>query len=49
MPCENVKACPCPNTNCERYAKCCECVAFHRDEKGNLPNCLRPKTGEEPK
>ena len=33
--------CPCPNNACERHGKCCVCVAFHRDEKGNLPVCLR--------
>ena len=42
MACENVKKCPCTNTGCERHATCCLCVAFHRDENGNLPVCLRP-------
>ena len=41
MPCENVKECSCPRTDCARYKKCCECVKNHR-EKGNLPRCLRP-------
>ncbi|MDR0790952.1 MAG: hypothetical protein LBE47_00250 [Methanomassiliicoccaceae archaeon] len=42
IPCriKNIK-CPCVNTACPRYGKCCECVEFHRDEKGNLPFCLR--------
>ena len=46
MSCENVKKCLCPNADCERHAQCCACVAFHRDEKGNLPQCLRPENAE---
>jgi hypothetical protein len=49
MACENVKECPCPSVDCERHAVCYACVVFHRDEKGNLPQCLRPKTTEEKK
>jgi len=41
MPCENVKECSCPKTDCERYKKCCECVKSHK-ERGYLPHCLRP-------
>ena len=32
--------CPCVNTNCDRYEKCCECVTHHK-KLGNLPSCLR--------
>jgi len=42
MNCPNVTECPCTNTECENYGKCCTCVANHR-ERGNLPVCLRPK------
>jgi hypothetical protein len=41
MPCPNVTVCSCPNVNCERHARCCACVLFHRDERGNLPTCVR--------
>ncbi|MCL2786702.1 MAG: hypothetical protein FWD81_05750 [Methanomassiliicoccaceae archaeon] len=33
--------CSCMNLECPRHGKCCECVAFHRDVKMNLPVCLR--------
>jgi len=33
--------CPCIYVDCERHGKCCDCVAYHRDEKGNVPTCLR--------
>ncbi len=34
--------CTCKNTSCERFGKCCECVAFHKaNEKFPLPSCLR--------
>ncbi|MDR2866452.1 MAG: hypothetical protein LBV13_03500 [Methanomassiliicoccaceae archaeon] len=33
--------CICKNTDCPRHGKCCDCVAFHRDTKGDLPVCLR--------
>ena len=42
MACENVKECPCKNTECDNYKLCCECVKNHVG-KGNLPFCLRPK------
>ena len=42
MACSNVKNCPCANTGCANYAKCCDCVANHA-KKGNFPACLRPK------
>ena len=45
MKCENVKDCPCKSTECENYAKCCDCVKNHRG-KGNLPYCLRPENKE---
>ena len=47
MPCPNVEKCLCPNVDCERHAHCCICVAYHRDERGNLPQCMRPKPVEE--
>ena len=31
--------CTCHNTGCEFFAKCCECVAKHRD-KGQFPGCF---------
>ncbi|MCL2295848.1 MAG: hypothetical protein FWC29_02050 [Methanomassiliicoccaceae archaeon] len=34
--------CTCPKTDCPRHGNCCLCVPYHRDEKGNLPMCLRP-------
>ncbi|MCK9322694.1 MAG: hypothetical protein M0P07_01840 [Candidatus Methanomethylophilaceae archaeon] len=37
-----VEKCDCPKTECPRHGKCCECVAYHRDEKQNIPVCLRP-------
>ncbi|MFA5452565.1 MAG: hypothetical protein WC248_03230 [Candidatus Methanomethylophilaceae archaeon] len=43
MACDNkhIKGCTCPKVDCSRHAKCCDCVAYHRDEKKNLPVCLR--------
>lgn len=40
-PCSNTHPCLCPNTGCPRHGRCCDCVAFHRDEKGNVPNCFK--------
>lgn len=37
----NEAKCTCPNTDCPRHGKCCECVNFHRDERQNFPMCLR--------
>ena len=44
--CPEVAMCPCKNETCERYGKCCACVAFHR-EAGNLPVCLRDLPAQE--
>jgi hypothetical protein len=33
--------CSCKNNDCPRHGDCSLCVAFHRDEKKNLPVCLR--------
>lgn len=33
--------CTCPNTDCPRHGNCEACVLYHREEKGNLPVCLR--------
>ena len=40
--CEHVGtvSCPCKNTECARFGKCCACVAAH-SKNGNLPACLR--------
>ena len=40
--CDNKHECLCPNKTCERNGKCCDCIAYHR-EQGNLPVCLREK------
>jgi len=40
MKCElNKQKCECPETNCERHGKCCECVAFYKARK-ELPQCF---------
>jgi glyoxylase-like metal-dependent hydrolase (beta-lactamase superfamily II) len=41
-PCEHVKECACPRTECPRHRKCCECVRSHK-ERDSLPFCLRPQ------
>ena len=33
--------CTCDNLKCPRHGNCRECVLFHRDEKHNLPRCLK--------
>jgi len=38
---ENLK-CTCPNTFCEWYGKCRECVAQHRYHGKHVPTCLQP-------
>ena len=37
---ENKKTCTCPEEDCERHGKCCECVRYHKSTSG-LPMCLR--------
>ncbi len=32
--------CPCKNTGCPRFGKCCECVNAHKTSD-YLPACLR--------
>ncbi|MCQ2500823.1 MAG: hypothetical protein MJ117_05710 [Lachnospiraceae bacterium] len=39
--CSNTHPCTCPHVDCERHGHCCDCVAFHRDEKGGLPMCFK--------
>lgn len=39
--CSNTNPCVCPHGDCARHGRCCECVAFHRDEMGGLPNCFK--------
>ena len=34
--------CTCPNTYCEWYGKCKECVAQHRHYGNHVPTCLQP-------
>lgn len=45
MACANVSDCPC-TVDCPRHAKCCECVAHHRDHEGGIPGCFFTKEGE---
>ena len=47
LKCLNTKPCTCKNTSCPRHGRCCECVAFHRDEKKGYPNCIRYVLEEE--
>ena len=35
------KDCPCPNTGCKNYGKCCACVENHLN-KGGLTHCMFP-------
>ncbi len=46
MACANVKECACTVEGCPRHAKCCECVAYHRDHEGGVPGCFFTKQGE---
>jgi hypothetical protein len=41
----NVENCPCPATDCQRHAVCCECVSAHAT-KDSLPSCLKMKVQE---
>lgn len=36
----NESNCLCPDKDCPRHGKCCECVMAHREHK-NLPMCMR--------
>lgn len=36
---KNTKQCTCTYSSCSRKGKCCECVAYHRDN-GELPACF---------
>ena len=39
MSCElNKLECSCPETDCVRHGKCCECVAYHR-KLNQKPQC----------
>ena len=44
MACDNTYACTC-TYHCERHAKCCECVAYHRS-RGEIPGCFFSKDTE---
>jgi hypothetical protein len=33
--------CPCKSTTCSRRGNCIECTAIHRNNRENLPACLR--------
>ena len=37
-----ITKCSCPNTLCDWYGKCKECVALHRYYNDHLPFCLQP-------
>lgn len=39
MECSNKRECACTYPSCSRHGKCCECVAYHRDQ-GELPGCF---------
>jgi len=46
MSCGTNKSIKCPCTYpCERYGKCCECVAHHL-KRGNFPACFFSKDTE---
>lgn len=42
--CDNKNECTC-TANCNKHAKCCECVAFHRS-KNQVPGCFFTAEGE---
>ena len=44
MGCANVEFCPC-TWDCPRHAKCCECVAHHREHE-SVPACFFSEEGE---
>jgi hypothetical protein len=37
---ENKKDCPCTYEPCDRKGVCCECLAYHRSQKGK-PACMK--------
>ena len=37
-----ITRCTCPNTLCDWYGKCKECVALHRFHNDHVPVCLQP-------
>ena len=45
MDCDNKIKCTCTYTSCSRYAKCCECIAYH-SKKSEAPACLFSKEAE---
>lgn len=45
-PCSNRHICLCPHKECDNHGRCCDCVAHHRDDLGNLPNCFTMKRKE---
>ncbi|WFD08731.1 hypothetical protein [Tepidibacter hydrothermalis] len=36
----NEENCTCPNTECERHGKCCQCINFHRELKSPV-HCMK--------
>jgi len=42
---QNAKECNCSYPGCERHARCCECLHYHR-RMGELPACFFPKDVE---
>ena len=43
--CDNQRECPC-TYDCLRQAKCCACVAHHRDHNEGVPGCFFSKEAE---
>ncbi|MBM3316049.1 hypothetical protein FJY71_09510 [candidate division WOR-3 bacterium] len=41
----NRRDCPCTYEPCSRKGRCCECVAYHRENR-ELPGCFFSKAGE---
>ena len=41
-----ITKCTCPNTLCDWYGKCKECVALHRYHNDHIPICLQPIINE---
>ena len=43
--CSNTGECRC-TYDCPRHGKCCECVAYHRDNNKGVPGCFFSKEAE---
>ncbi|MCL6466421.1 MAG: DUF6485 family protein [candidate division WOR-3 bacterium] len=42
---KNLSICTCTYEPCHRKGKCCECIAYHR-QNNELPGCLFPPEAE---